>query len=442
MNQTTNRRDFLKKTALASAGVMAWSASSYARIIGANERINFAVLGLNGRGQALIKGISKVKDTAIPIICDVDSKVLNKVKELTTQSTGLSPSLLGDYRKVFADKSIDAVAIATPDHWHTPMAIAALQAGKHVYVEKPLSHNPLEGEILVQAWKKSGKIAQMGNQQRSAPTSIQAIKDIQAGIIGEVNFAKCWYANKRGGIGIGKKVAVPEWLDWELWQGPAPRREYFDNRVHYNWHWFWHWGTGEICNNGTHEIDICRWALGVDFPTKVSSIGGRFHFKDDWEFYDTQVANFEFANGKMLTWESKSSNNFSYFNRGRGVTLHGTKGTILLDRNDYIVYDLDNKVVKEVKEEHSSATTNTVGEGALDVYHFQNFANAIRQGEKLNAPLDEAHKSVLLCHLGNIAQKVGTTLITDPKNGHILQNKTAQKMWGREYEKGWEVKAH
>jgi len=333
---------------------------------------------------------------------------------------------------------LDVVAIATPDHWHAPMAMLAAQAGKDVYVEKPCSHNPQEGEWLIDVQRKTGKVIQMGNQQRSAPTSIQAVKDIQDGVIGDVYYGKCWYDNSRGSIGTGKAVAVPDWLDWELWQGPAPRTDYKDNYVHYNWHWFWNWGTGEVNNNGTHEIDICRWALGVDYPTKVNSGGGRYAFDDDWEFYDTQVANFEFGDDKLITWEGKSCNSFKINGYGRGATLHGTKGSVFLDRNNYIVYDLNGKKVREFQEEAESATTNTIGIGALDVYHMTNLLNVIRKGEAQHSPIVEGHKSNLLCHLANISQYTGRTLNTSPENGHIVGDPEASRLWRREYEPGWE----
>lgn len=438
------RRDFLKKAALGTAGLtigaMGFSASSYARIMGANDRINFGIAGINSRGKALVKSAMASPNTSISYICDVDSRVLTTVTEMIKEQGGKAPKSFEDYRKMIERKDLDAVAIATPEHWHAPMAIMAAQAGKHAYVEKPCSHNPHEGELLVQVQKKTGMVIQMGNQQRSAPTSIQAIKDIKDGIIGKPYFGKAWYSNKRGPIGNGQKVTVPEWLNWELWQGPAPRQDYQDIWVHYNWHWFWEYGTGEIHNNGTHEIDICRWALGVDNPTKVTSAGGRYHFKDDWEFPDTQLVSYEFDDDKLITWEGKSCNNFNYFGRGRGATIHGTEGTVLLDRNIYQVYDNDNNLVKEMKEQDASATTNTVGEGALDVYHMTNFVNAIRKSEKQHSPIDEAATTSLLCHLGNIAQAVGRSLKTDPKTGRILDDPEAMKMWKREYEPGWEPK--
>jgi predicted dehydrogenase len=438
-DKNISRRHFVKTSSLA-AGALAFPAASYARILGANERVNLAVAGLNGRGLAHIVAAAAVKNTAVTAFCDVDNRVFEKSqKTLNEQGNGTAKTFT-DIRKLLENKDIDALAIATPDHWHAPMAILAMQAGKHVYLEKPCSHNPQEGEWLIEAQRKTGKVLQIGNQQRSAPTSIEAMKDIREGIIGNVYFGKAWYGNTRGPIGVGKKTAVPAWFDWELWQGPAPRREFKDNWVHYNWHWFWHWGTGEINNNGLHEMDICRWALGVDYPAKVTSSGGRFHFNDDWEFYDTQVASFEFVGGKMLTWEGRSCNGMNHFDRGRGATLHGTDGSILLDRNAYFAYDKKGNLIKQVNERSYSATTDTVGIGGLDVYHMENFIGGIRSGEKIRSTVEEAHKSTLLCHLGNIAQKFGRTLHTDPNNGRILNDAEAMGMWRREYEAGWEPK--
>jgi len=264
---------------------------------------------------------------------------------------------------------------------------------------------------------------------------------VRDGIIGNVYFGKAWYANNRKSIGIGKKVPVPASLDFELWQGPAPRRDYKDNLVHYNWHWFWHWGTAETCNNATHEIDCCRWFLGVDFPNKVTSSGGRYAFKDDWETPDTQVVSFEFAEGKAITWEGRSCNHYPVEGAGRGFIIYGDKGTLVNDGNaDYKIYDDKNKLVKEVKADVKADPTNPVSAtGNLDVYHLNNFVSAIRSEAGITSPIDEGHKSVLLCHLANIAQRTGRTLHCDPKNGHILNDAEAMKLWRREYEKGWEL---
>lgn len=404
-----------------------------------SEKIVVAVMGVNGRGNALTRELARLDGFEVAYICDVDERAV--AKSIETASMGgknKKPKGITDFRKALDDKDVDAIVIAAPDHWHTPASILALQAGKHVYVEKPCGHNAKEGEMLVEAQQKYGKIVQMGNQQRSAPESIQAIREIREGVIGRPYFAKAWYANTRGPIGNGQKAAVPSWLDYELWQGPAPRKPYQDNLIHYNWHWFKHWGTGEICNNGTHEIDICRWALDVDYPVRVSSNGGRYHYDDDWQFYDTQIANFDFEGDKTITWEGRSCNGRNVEERGRGSAIYGTEGTMIIDRNGFVLYDKDSKKVKEVTPEQKNATMDTVGGDNLTAYHFVNFGDAVREGAVQNSHIVEGHKSVLLCHLGNIAQELGQSLQTDPKNGHIQDNPDAMKMWGREYASGWE----
>jgi len=303
------RREFLDKVAAGTAGLaVTASAKSYARILGSNDRLNFAVIGLNGRGYAHLSSLKANKAAArISRVCDVDSNTLKKFADATTQEMAESPAADQDFRVILQQKDVDAITIATPDHWHTPMAIAALQAGKHVYVEKPCSHNPAEGVLLVEAQKKYGKLVQMGNQQRSSVYTAEIIEKIHGGLIGRAYYAKAWYSNTRKSIGVGKETAVPPQLDWDLWQGPAPRQPYKDNVQPYNWHWFKIYGTGETLNNGTHEVDVCRWALGADFPDRVTSSGGRYHFKDDWQFYDTLVTSFTYQD-KMISWEGKCCN--------------------------------------------------------------------------------------------------------------------------------------
>ncbi|TRX56302.1 Gfo/Idh/MocA family oxidoreductase [Fulvivirga sp. M361] len=439
MKTNSNRREFIKKTSAGTIGLaMSMSAKSYSNILGANDRLRFGVAGLHGRGKALIKAAAALPNATVSAICDVDSRQFDFAGELVHKVTGKKAKHYKDYRKMAESKHIDCIAIATPEHWHAPMAIMGAQNGKHVYVEKPCSHNPQEGIMLIEAQKKYDVKIQMGNQQRSAPTSIQAMQDIKEGLIGEPYYGKAWYSNGRRGIGRGQVSAVPDWLDWELWQGPAPRAEYKSIYVHYNWHWFWQYGTGEIHNNGTHEIDVCRWALGVKYPDSVTSSGGRFHYKDDWEFYDTQVVNYEYGNGKMITWEGRSCNPFHHYGRGRGATIHGTKGTILLDRNNYVAYDMGGKEIKNVKEAELSATTNTIGEGNLDKLHFKNFADAIREGIPQNSPIDEGACTSHLCHLGNISQRIGRKLHIDKETGKMLNDTEAMSYWSREYAPGWE----
>lgn len=268
------RRDFLA-TGTAALAATSVTARSYAQIAGSNDRLNFAVIGLNSRAYAHLSALkANAKSARISHVCDVESNILAKFAGETQKAMGEAPATEKDFRKLLALKEIDCITIATPDHWHAPMAIAGLQAGKHVYVEKPCSHNPAEGALLVEAQKKYGKVVQMGSQQRSSPHTIKIIDQIHNGLIGRAYYGKCWYVNTRKSIGTGKVVPVPATLDWDLWQGPAPRQPYKDNVQPYNWHWFRTWGTGETLNNGTHEVDICRWALGVDYPNRVTATGG------------------------------------------------------------------------------------------------------------------------------------------------------------------------
>jgi predicted dehydrogenase len=434
----TSRREFLKGIALGSAGLaVGWNARSYARILGANERVNFAIIGLHGRGYAHLECIRQNRDAMVTHVCDVDRRELDKFAAETKKQFLENPVAEKDFRRVLESKDVDVITIATPEHWHTPMAIAGLQAGKHVYVEKPCSHNPREGELLLAAQKKYGKLVQMGNQQRSSEHTIEIIGKIREGLIGRPYFGKAWYSNTRKAIGVGKVVPVPVELDWDLWQGPAPRRPYKDNVHPYNWHWFWNWGTGETLNNGTHEVDVCRWALGVDYPSTVGASGGRYHFKDDWEFYDTLVTSFEYGD-RMITWEGMCCQGKQYYGRSRGVTIHGTEGTVLIDRDGYQVFSLDDKLIMELSTQKTSTTQDLQSIDTMTTKHFQNLLNGIRTGEKLRAPIEEANISVTMLHLSNIAWKLDRTLHLDKQNGHILGDEKAMAMWRREYAKGWE----
>jgi predicted dehydrogenase len=433
------RREFLDTLAVGAAGLaVTSSAKSYGQIMGSNERLNFAVIGLNSRAYAHLSSLKANKDAArIAHVCDVESNILAKFAASVQKELGYAPATDKDFRKVLELKDIDAITIATPDHWHTPMAIYGLKAGKHVYVEKPCSHNPGEGALLLRAVQKYGKVVQMGTQQRSSAHTIEIIDKIHNGLIGRAYYAKCWYNNTRKSIGIGKEAPVPQQLDWDLWQGPAPRQPYKDNVQPYNWHWFRVWGTGETLNNGTHEVDVCRWALGVDYPNRVTASGGRYAYKDDWQFYDTMNTSFEYDD-KVLTWEGTCCNGMRYFNRGRGSIIEGTKGTVLLDRDGYEVYDLGGKKINEFKVGASTSTADLVGADSMTDAHFANFIAGIRKGQKLNAPISVGNVAVTMLQLSNIAWEVNRTLEIDPKEGKIKGDQQAMEKWNRAYQDGWE----
>lgn len=442
--KTFNRRDFIRNSSIAAAGIgLSGLVVPPVFAHGApNKKIVVAVMGVNSRGNYLAKLFAKMPDCEVAYICDVDERAMNKTVNDVAKIQTRQPKAEKDFRKALADKDVDVLVNATPDHWHAPATIIACAMGKHVYVEKPLSHNPAEGELVIAAARKHNRIVQMGSQRRSGTGLIQMIADIRSGIIGNVYMAKTWYTNARGPMHL-KDASVPSWLDYDLWQGPAPRKPYQDGLIHYNWHWRWHWGTGEALNNGTHEVDVARWGLGVEFPSRVSSLGGRYAFQDDWETPDTQTISIEFPENKLILWESRSCNRFKVEGADRGVIFYGENGTIVNPGgNSYTVYDKSGKMTKNSKDDTDSQdTTNTVSAGGnLDEMHVANFLDCIRNDKKPNADCEIGHRSTLLVQLGNISWLTKQTLNIDPQNGHILNNPAAQQFWAREYEKGWEPK--
>lgn len=424
MSDAIQRRQFLG--AAAAAGLTVGLAGRTAR--GANETIIVGVVGTGGRGTTHASTFASIPGVKVGYVCDVDEKRAGNAGDVVKKATGEAPQAVGDFRRILDDKSVDAIVVATCNHWHAPAAILGCAAGKHVYVEKPCSHNAHEGELLVAAARKYNRVVQMGNQRRSWPKIIEAIELVRGGGIGRAYFAQGSYHNNRPSIGVGKEAPVPEGLDFELWQGPAPRRPYRDNILHYNWHWFWHWGNGELGNNGIHTIDVCRWGLGVDYPTRVTSSGGRYRFRDDQETPDTHIVSFEFEDRKAISWEGLSCNTFKPGGSGSEVVFHGEEGALAISAGGYSIFDTKGKVVKTVK-----------GPGG-DSDHVTNFLEAIRGNAKPNSEIEEGHKSTLLCHLGNIAHRTGRTILCDTKDGKIVGDADAMKQWSREYAPGWEPK--
>lgn len=444
-NENT-RRSFIKTAVTGAAAVTfggilpGFSAKSYASILGANERVRVAMMGVNARGLALATNFSSQPNCEVIYVCDVDERATNKCIAKVEAAQNKKTKAQPDFRKALEDKNLDALVVAAPDHWHAPAAILASKAGKHVYLEKPCGHNPNEGELLIAAVNKYKNVIQMGNQRRSWPNVVAGIKELHNGLIGRPYFAKTWYTNSRKSIGIGKETPIPAWLNYDLWQGPAPRKTFKDNLIHYNWHWFWHWGTGEALNNGTHMVDLARWGLGVDYPTKVTSNGGRYHYKDDWETPDTQIINMEFDNNTFISWEGRSCNGAPIEGSAVGVIFYGETGSLQIDgTNGYKVYDLKGKLIKEVKDDNKVETSSLTNPSqALDAFHLQNFFDAIKKGSALNSDIISGHQSTLLVQLGNISLRSGTALNINPKNGRILNNPEAMKYWSRTYEPGWE----
>jgi predicted dehydrogenase len=381
-------------------------------------------MGANSRGSQLATQFAAQPDARIAYVCDPDERAIAKGIASATSHGGPAPKGIRDFRQALDDPAVDALICAAPNHWHAPATILACAAGKHVYVEKPASHSGEEGELMIAAARSAGRVVQVGMQRRSGPLYKDAIEKVRGGAIGEPLLAKSWYQAARESIGRGKETAPPAWLDYDLWQGPAPEMPYRDNLVHYNWHFFWHWGDGELGNNGVHTIDICRWALGVDYPTRVTCAGSALRFDDDQQTPDTTSVVFE-CGDKLITWENVSWIKPYHTDSSIGMVFCGSEGTMTLDDDGYTIYDPLRKVVEQQKG------------GRGDAEHIEDFLTAVSDGHRTNADIEEGHKSALFCHLGNIAYRTGRSVDVDATNGHIRNNADAQQLWARRYRSGW-----
>ncbi len=419
------------------------SAKSYGRIIGSNDKLNVAIAGLGRRLGAYYEPIAKKEaNVELVYLCDVMQKQRENALTRFSEFITYKPKLENDIHKVLADPKVDILINATPDHWHAPGSILALKAGKHVYVEKACSHNMFENDLLVQASKKYGKVVQMGNQQRSSDHTIEIISQIHNGVIGVPYRALAFYVNRRGEVPVQQKAPVPAGLDWDLFQGPAPRRDYTEETWNYNWHWYgWDYGTAEAGNNATYELDVARWALNVNLPQRVNVDSGKRHFfTDGWEMYDSMYATFHFENDKEISWDGRSRSGQNTYGLGdRGTIIFGSEGTVFVDRDKYIHYDRAGKTVIEGTSKSVEAGTALGGGGDMTTGHMLNFFDTIRGKAKLTAPIDDASKSMAMVHYANIAYRIGKGFDIDDKSGTMF-DRDAMKLWGRTYEPGWEPK--
>ncbi len=429
MSDGINRRYFLGATAAAGvAASLTGSAAASQEVAGNPERIVVGLMGCGGRGTSLAHSFQQQPNVQVAYVCDPDRRRRDSVADVVRKAGNAQVQAAEDFRRILDDKQVHVFVCAACNHWHAPATILACAAGKHVYVEKPCSHNPREGELAVQAARKHRRLVQMGNQRRSWPRIIEAIEEVRKGTIGRAYLAQAWYLNLRGTIGRGKEAPPPADLNYTLWEGPAPHRPYHTNYLHYNWHWFWHWGNGELGNNGIHMLDLCRWGLGVDFPTHVTSTGGRYRYQDDQETPDTHLVCFDFPGRKTITWEGLSCNRLPA-GKTADVIFVGENGSLIIDGGTYRVYDVAGKQLREVRSDAG---------GTSDALHLRNFLDAVRGNGRLASNIEEAHKSTLLCHLGNIAHRTQRALRCDEKDGHIAGDKEAMNFWSREYAQGWE----
>jgi predicted dehydrogenase len=467
---TIDRRDFLK-TAGKAATLGAATLALGGKVLGANDRVRVAICGLRGRGNDHLKGFTHVPGTEIAAFCDVDDSILNlRLSEM--EKLGLSkPKTYVDVRKLLEDKDIDAISIASPNHWHSLMAIWACQAGKDVYVEKPCSHNWFEGRQLVRAVKKYNRICQHGSQSRSNPGMIEAIQRVQNGTVGDVYLARALCYKWRASIGHATPEPVPAGVNYDLWTGPAPMKPFTRNRFHYNWHWIWDTGNGEVGNQAIHEIDIARWGLGVKFPVLVSATGGHFMFDDDQQTPNVMNATyyFEGANGKRKMMELEVRHWITNHEAEIGTGAYGSGGVPPAGLNTGTG---KRSADKQQALGPKDAKTNTIGNIfygsngylAIDGYdayktwltnqaepgpsgkaagdHFANFIDCIRsrRAEDIHSPIEEGHISTTLVHLANASYRLGRTLRFDPEQEQVINDEEANRLLRGSYREPYVVR--
>jgi len=423
------RRYFLLSTAAAGA-------LKASRLASPNDTIRVGIVGVRGQGGAHIRAYAAMKNVEIAAICDIDESVLDKRIQEVAGSKGKAPARYIDIRKMLEDKSIDCVSIATPNHSHTLQTIWSLQAGKHVYVEKPCSHNIFESRQIVAAARKYNKLVQHGTNSRSTEGLREAMQKLREGVIGDVYMARGLCFKWRDTIGRAPVEEPPKGVHYDLWLGPAPKRPFTKNRFHYNWHWFWDYGNGDFGNQGIHELDICRWGLGVKLPVKVSAMGGHFMFDDDQETPNTMVVTYEFQEGgkkQLMVFEVRHwiTNHEAGIGEEKGSRKNSnTVGNIFYGSKGYMAIDGYTKYYTFLGRDQQPGPAKQAGGS-----NWQNFIDAVRAGKRdmLNAEIEEGAASCTLMHLGNIAYRLGRTLYIDPATGMVKNDPEANKMFTRDY---------
>jgi predicted dehydrogenase len=411
-----DRRQFLGATAATLTAATVHGAAQQP-----NNRINLAVMGVRGRGRDLIRGFSSFEDVEITHVCDIDDSVVPAALQAVNARQKNRPQVERDIRRVLQDKNLTAVAIAAPDHWHALATIWACEAGKHVYVEKPCSHNTVEGRRMVDVARQQNRVVQVGTQRRSAAHLMAAAALIRSGQLGKVPFARTCIAGNRPAIGHVKDGTAPKGVDYSLWLGPAPDRPFNENRFHYKWHWFWDYGTGEIGNNGIHGLDAIRMLLNLDAPTRITAGGGKLFFDDDQQTPDTMVAVFDFP-GTTVTWEHRVWSRTGFDSESFSIALYGERGTMIVDSRGFRVVDGLQAAEKATDAERP---------------HIRNFLDCIQQSRRPHADIEEGHKSTRLCHLGNIAFRTGRALQFDANTETCTGDKEANQLLRRTYRKGF-----
>ncbi len=425
-----SRRTFMANGARGAALMAAGSAATAAkpeRVLGAGDRINIAVIGIHGRGMGHALSFARMENVEVTALCDVDENLFESRLKRIEEIQGRRPRVVVDMRELFDDPDIDAVSIATTDHWHALSTIWACQAGKHVYLEKPTCHTMWEGERTIEAARKYDRIVAAGTQNRSIRAVRAAMRFLHEGRLGDVYMAKGLCFKPRDSIGIARDAPVPEGVHYDMWLGPAPKRPFNPNRFHYNWHWHWDYGCADLGNQGPHQMDIARWGLGKDeYPEKIKCVGGYYAFESDQETPNTQFATYEYADGKILQFEVRGL----YTNNEDGIIIgnifYGTEGWMHLNGTTWRTYygrgNEPGPSSDDIDMEKEEAADPMVLTGTGSEGHYSNFIHALRENDAglLTGDILEGHRSSCLCHLGNISYRLGRELTFDGNAGAFV----------------------
>ena len=441
-----SRRNFIKASTAGAVTVLAggvlpgFNAKSYDRIIGANEKVNIAVAGFHNRGTGHIRTFSSLENVNVAAICDIDQRLFPKGIEEVESRGGEKPATYTDFRRILDDKNIDAVSIVTPDHWHALHTIWACQAGKDVYIEKPLSYTIGEGRKMVEASRKYGRVVQTGTQSRSNIVVHRAMQLIREGVIGDIYMGRAIVFGFRPDIGHVADSPVPEGVDWDMFLGPAPYRPYNENRFQYKWHWFWDTSTTEFGNNATHWVDLIRMAMGIKVhPQKIQCMGDFYVWDSDQEIPNIQLGAYKYNDGRTIQIDVRSIYNNPESGEKSGAFLYGSKGWMHLKHQGYKVFlgqDDEEGPSFSVDQYDPTKDKTAIQEfKGLDVTHMQNFIDCVRSGEwkNLNADINEGHMSTSIGLLGNIAYRVGRTLEFDGETEKFLNDEEANSHLIRKY---------
>ena len=410
-----SRRQFLGSSAKNAAGV-AVGVVGLAESVAAGrspDTVRLGVLGVRNQGRRLARAFAALPNVEIASLCDIDQRVLEKSQHEIDEIQGSCPRSEQDFRRVLDDDSVDAVVIATPDHWHAYMAVSACQAGKDLYLEIPVSHTVSDGRQIVAAAEAHGRVIQTGLQQRSSAHFRTAIEYVQSGKLGAVRLAKAWTAHARKSIGYQPDAACPQGVDYDLWLGPAAKRDFNPNRFHQNWRWNWDYGSGELGNWGVQMLDVARWGLGLGLPNRISAHGGQFHFQDDQQTPDTMSVQYAYDDA-LLIWEHRQWSNHGIEGRSAATAFYGDRGVLVVDRGGWKVYQ-------------TSDASSGVGKHRLNE-HCQDFVRSVLDRSEPAADIRTGHLSSTMCHLGNIAFRVGRELRWDDSAERFVADADANRM--------------